>query len=103
MTWIYLTIPLMLLAIGIATVPVLYFSIREHRRLHGPAAPRPTSKPMRSDYWTRPVSHHDIRTRRAVRASQSGRATATLEAHDPATGEDRDETERQRRPEPTLV
>jgi len=103
MTWIYLTIPLMLVAIGIATVPVLYYSIREHRRFHGQPAARPNHKPTRSDYWTRTVSHHDIRARQAGIARQPGQATATHEGGYPDPHEDHDETERERTPEPTLA
>jgi hypothetical protein len=103
MTWIYLTIPLMLVAIGIATVPVLYYSVREHRRIHGPTVDRPNTKPTRSDYWTRTVSYHDIRARQAAIARQPGQATTTLEGGDPATHDGRDATERERTPEPTLA
>jgi hypothetical protein len=103
MTWIYLTIPLMLVAIGIATVPVLYCSIREHQRIHGQAVARSNTKPVRSDYWTRSVSRHDIRARQAVRAGEPDRATTTLEVRDPGTDGERDEASRERTPEPTLA
>lgn len=75
MTWLYLTIPLMLLAIGIATVPVLYYTIREHRLIHGhPDAAHSNAKPVRSDYWTRSVSHHEIRARHEARTRRDNRA-----------------------------
>jgi hypothetical protein len=102
MTWVYLTIPLMLVAIGIATVPVLYCSIREHQRIHGQTVARSNTKPVRSDYWTRSVSHHDIRARQAVRA-EPGRATATLEVRDPDTDQEREQASRERMSEPTLA
>jgi hypothetical protein len=66
MTWLFITLPIMLVAIGIATVPVLYYSIREHQRIHGRHVARPrtkATKPIPSDYRTRSVSHQDIRAR----------------------------------------
>ena len=105
MTWNYVTLPLMLLTIGIATVPVLYCTIREHRLIHGQSSTaRSNAKPIRSDYWTRSVSHHDIRARHEVRAGQDNRATITVEVreaapdagNDEAAGEDQGQAEQER-------
>jgi hypothetical protein len=64
MTWILITLPLMVVAVAIATVPVLYWSVREHRHLHGQPAIGHRATPAPSAYWTRSVSHQDIRARR---------------------------------------
>jgi hypothetical protein len=92
MTWFYVTLPLMLLAIGIATLPVLYYSIREHRLIHGqsPTA-RSNAKPTRSDYWTRSVSHHDIRARHQISAGEDNRGTIAVEDGEATHVEDQDE------------
>jgi hypothetical protein len=55
MTWIFVTIPLMIVAVAIATVPVLYHSVREHRLLDGDAVPTRRPVPRSSEYWTRPA------------------------------------------------
>ncbi len=53
MTWFFIMVPLMLVAVAIATVPVLYHSVREHNLINHGAAAKP--KPIRSDYTTRQV------------------------------------------------
>jgi hypothetical protein len=55
MTWFFVTLPLMIVAVGIAVVPVVYHSLREHRALQEGALPHPTTGDARSsEYWTRP-------------------------------------------------
>ncbi|HWE70647.1 MAG TPA: hypothetical protein VG205_09805 [Acidimicrobiales bacterium] len=79
----------MLLAIGIATLPVLYYSIREHRLIHGqPPTARSNAKPTRSDYWTRSVSHHDIRARHEVTVGEENRGAITVEVREATRDED---------------
>ena len=63
MTWFIITFPVMVVAVAIATVPVLYHSIREHRRLHdGPAPRRPHRDARRAAYWTRPGPQRAVTT-----------------------------------------
>ena len=54
MIWFFVTIPIMIVAVAIATVPILYHSVREHRLLNGETVP--VSGPVRSsEYRTRPA------------------------------------------------
>jgi len=53
MTPFIIMIPLMVLAIAIATIPVLYLSIREHNLLHFGESKRPA--PARPVYAVRKV------------------------------------------------
>lgn len=57
MTWFFIMVPLMLLAVAIATVPVLYHSVREHNLIHHGTPTRP--KPPRPGYSTRQVEVSD--------------------------------------------
>jgi hypothetical protein len=54
MTWFFIMVPLMLVAAAIATVPVLYHSVREHNLINHGAATRP--RPTTSAYSTRQVA-----------------------------------------------
>ncbi len=45
MIWMTM-IPLMILAVVIATFPVLYWSVREHRELHGATDPGAAASPL---------------------------------------------------------
>jgi hypothetical protein len=63
MTWFLITLPLMIVAVAIATVPVLYHSIREHRQLHDGVAPRRSHRDAQgAAYWTRPGRRRAVRT-----------------------------------------
>jgi hypothetical protein len=53
MTWFFIMVPLMLVAVAIATVPVLYHSVREHNLINHGSATKP--KPIRPEYTTRSV------------------------------------------------
>jgi hypothetical protein len=53
MIWFFVTLPLMVVAVGIATVPVVYHSVREHRMLHG-GATGSSEDVLAAGYWTRP-------------------------------------------------
>ena len=55
MTWFFVTIPLMIVAVAIATVPVLYHSVREHRLLRGGTVRRVGTVPGSAAYRTRPA------------------------------------------------
>jgi hypothetical protein len=55
MTWFYITAPLMLLGVAIATIPVLLLSVREHRRIHG-HVPVNRLEAGRAAYGTRPAA-----------------------------------------------
>jgi hypothetical protein len=67
MTLLIIMVPLMIAAIAIATVPVLYHSVREHRLIHTGSATR--LKPVAaSEYSVRTVSkdHSDHREKVAA-------------------------------------
>ena len=53
MTWLFIMVPLMVVAVAIATVPVLYHSVREHNLINYGSATKP--KPIRPEYTTRSV------------------------------------------------
>ncbi len=67
MTLFIIMVPLMIAAIAIATVPVLYHSVREHRLIHTGSATR--LKPVAaSQYSVRTVSKDDTDNRHKVAA-----------------------------------
>jgi len=55
MIWFFVTIPIMIVAVAIATVPILYHSVREHRLLNGETVPVSGPVPRSSEYRTRPA------------------------------------------------
>ena len=67
MTLLIIMVPLMLAAIAIATVPVLYHSVREHRLIHTGSATR--LKPVAASAYsvrTVPKDHSDHREKVAA-------------------------------------
>jgi hypothetical protein len=63
MTWFFIMMPLMVLAVAIATVPVLYHSVREHNLIHYGAPTKPRQR--RPGYAARRV---DVTERHRVDA-----------------------------------
>ena len=55
MIWFFVTIPIMIVAAAIATVPILYHSVREHRLLNGESVPARRPVPRSPEYRTRPA------------------------------------------------
>ncbi len=55
MTLFLIMVPLMVAAVAIATVPVLYHSVREHRLIHSGSAEKPRA-PMATGYSVRKVT-----------------------------------------------
>ena len=55
MIWFFVTIPIMIVAVAIATVPILYQSVREHRVLNGETVPVRRPVPRSPEYRTRPA------------------------------------------------
>jgi hypothetical protein len=54
MTWIYVTIPLMVIATAIATLPLIHLIVREERA-HRTTVPDAVHERARPEaYWTRP-------------------------------------------------
>ncbi len=65
MTLIFIMVPLMIAAIAIATVPVLYHSVREHRLIHTGSAAR--VRPVAtSEYSVRTVARTQADDRERV-------------------------------------
>ncbi|HUY66622.1 MAG TPA: hypothetical protein VMV06_07375 [Acidimicrobiales bacterium] len=64
MTWFFITIPLMIVAVAIATIPVLYHSVREHRLLQEGTLPTCRAVPRSAEYWTRPARARTVATGR---------------------------------------
>ncbi len=54
MTLVFVMVPLMVAAVAIATVPILYHSVREHRLIHGGSA-RKVRAPAAAGYSIRRV------------------------------------------------
>jgi len=66
MTLFIIMVPLMVAAVIIATVPVLYHSVREHRLIHSGSAEKPKSS-VDTGYSIRKVSPEDRSARSAER------------------------------------
>jgi hypothetical protein len=66
MTLFIIMVPLMVAAVVIATVPVLYHSVREHRLIHSGSAEKPKA-PADTGYSIRKVSPEERRARSAER------------------------------------
>jgi predicted small metal-binding protein len=58
MAWLFISIPLMVLAVAVAVVPITWQSLRMHRHEHGvrPLAPESTSLAAHRDRVTAPAS-----------------------------------------------
>jgi len=55
MTLFLIMVPLMVAAVAIATVPILYHSVREHRLIHSGSAEKPRV-PVATGYSVRKVT-----------------------------------------------
>jgi hypothetical protein len=67
MTLFFIMVPLMVAAVAIATIPILYHSIREHRLVHSGSADKPRV-PLASGYSVRkvPAGEHRVAAQRAA-------------------------------------
>ncbi len=66
MTFFIIMVPLMVAAVLIATVPVLYHSVREHREIHSGSADKPRAQ-ADTGYSVRKVSPVERAMRQAER------------------------------------
>ena len=63
MTWIYVTLPLMVVAMAIATLPLIHLVVREERTHRSTARDAVPERARPQAYWTRPGP---VRTERST-------------------------------------